>query len=303
MASNDENEYVFRFKCDCGEIHEVSYPRRNNVNIRVRNCKSRVILHWDGKGFAIVKQGQDRPDMPKGPSGGGRIHDRCRRHDQRIISSEAVFGFGVRGVVEEMVVALEVIYSETGTDRWPGYCIFSSVPNVSFTYHGRSHHQHGGMAERVAEWGFSLCDDAVHFNWGEDCKFWNLPCFNKVHQRHEVRRADGSWVPYVGSYEHNKTPDGREEFVLPYAYRLRNDELQQRKATVFVERRAWRPRWFEWTSLFEKSYQSIAVEFDDEVGERTGSWKGGCVGCGYTMLPGETPKQTLRRMERERFFA
>ena len=152
-------------------------------------------------------------------------------------------------------------------------------------------------------WGFSLCDDAVHFNWGEDCKVWNLPCFNKVHQRHEVRRADGSWVPYVGSYEHNKTPDGREEFVLPYAYRLRNDELQQRKATVFVERRAWRPRWFEWTSLFEKSCQSIAVEFDDEVGERTGSWKGGCVGCGYTMLPGETPKQTLRRMERERFFA
>ena len=74
MASNDENEYVFRFKCDCGEIHKVSYPRRNNVNIRVRNCKSRVILHWDGKGFAIVKQGQDRP-IPKGPERRHKIHD------------------------------------------------------------------------------------------------------------------------------------------------------------------------------------------------------------------------------------
>ena len=74
MASNDENEYVFRFKCDCGEIHEVSYPRRNNVNIRVRNCKSRVILHWDGKGFAIVKQDRDHPNYKK-PERRHWIHD------------------------------------------------------------------------------------------------------------------------------------------------------------------------------------------------------------------------------------
>ncbi len=33
-----------------------------------------------------------------------------------------------------------------------------------------------------------------------------------------------------------------------------------------------------------------------------GSWKGGVLGCGYEMKPGETPKQTLRRMERERVF-
>jgi len=39
-----------------------------------------------------------------------------------------------------------------------------------------------------------------------------------------------------------------------------------------------------------------------EVGERTGEWKGGTTGCGYQMLPNETPLETLRRMEKERKF-
>jgi len=152
------------------------------------------------------------------------------------------------------------------------------------------------------QWGFSLCDDAVHFHWNERTGIWNLPWFSVVHQRHEVRRADGSWVPFIGSWEQDKGNDGREEFSYPYRYILRNGTPQERTATVFVERRAWRPKGFQWTGLFEKCRQSIDVAFSDEVGERTGSWKGGCVGCGWEMLPGETPEQTLRRMEAERKF-
>jgi hypothetical protein len=47
---------------------------------------------------------------------------------------------------------------------------------------------------------------------------------------------------------------------------------------------------------------TLDVKFDDEVGERSGSWKGGTIGCSYEMLPNETPEQTLRRMEKEREF-
>lgn len=46
----------------------------------------------------------------------------------------------------------------------------------------------------------------------------------------------------------------------------------------------------------------IDIEFSDEVGERTGSWKGGVLGCGFDMLPGERPVDALRRMELERKF-
>jgi hypothetical protein len=69
-----------------------------------------------------------------------------------------------------------------------------------------------------------------------------------------------------------------------------------------VEEREWRPRWFKWTSLFSKVKRTIDINFNDEVGERTGSWKGGTLGCGYDLLPDETPLECLRRMEKEREF-
>ena len=46
----------------------------------------------------------------------------------------------------------------------------------------------------------------------------------------------------------------------------------------------------------------MSVNFSDEVGERSGSWKGGTLGCGYDLLKNETMEQCLRRMEKERKF-
>src|SRR4051812_48210332 len=40
--------------------------------------------------------------------------------------------------------------------------------------------------------------------------------FEWRHMRHEVRRADGSWVPFVGSWERDKEQDGREESTFSY---------------------------------------------------------------------------------------
>jgi len=61
--------------------------------------------------------------------------------------------------------------------------------------------------------------------------------------------------------------------------------------------------------IFEATYSPVAevpvsniLGFDREIGERSGSWKGGCIGCGWDMKPGETAEQTLRRMESERTF-
>lgn len=71
-----------------------------------------------------------------------------------------------------------------------------------------------------------------------------------------------------------------------------------------VERRTWWWKWFRWFRLpFPwKTRQSIDVHFSDEVGDAAGSWKGGVIGTGWDMLPGETMEQTLRRMEAERRF-
>jgi len=79
-----------------------------------------------------------------------------------------------------------------------------------------------------------------------------------------------------------------------YTYVLKNGTVQNRKATCHIERRTWTVRWAPW---IKKVHTTLDVKFDDEVGERSGSWKGGTIGCSYEMLHNETPEQTLRRME------
>ena len=97
---------------------------------------------------------------------------------------------------------------------------------------------------------------------------------------------------------------GRYSESFPYRYRLRSGEVQVRTATVTGERMAWAWRlpWKVGVFWPRKVRTSIWVKFSGEVGEETGSYKGGVTGCGSALLPGETPEQCLRRMERERTF-
>ncbi len=147
---------------------------------------------------------------------------------------------------------------------------------------------------------------------------FQLNPFEWRHQAHEVWReldtihGGGYWVPFVGSWEighpsalnkfQAKEPDQRTEWALPYRYVLKNGTAQDRIATVHIERWSSRPLCLRWARLFERTRQSIAVSFNDEVGEESGSWKGGCTGCGFELLPGETAEQSLRRMEATRKF-
>jgi hypothetical protein len=147
-----------------------------------------------------------------------------------------------------------------------------------------------------AQWRF----DSIVWCWGDYCKFFRMPWEFK-HIRNDVLRPDGTWATQVACYEKGE-PDGRQVWTLPYRYKLRNGETQERTATVHVERMEWRRKWTRWLPLFAKVRTYIEVEFSDEVGERTGSWKGGVVGCGYEMKRGETAEQTMRRMEQERTF-
>lgn len=86
-----------------------------------------------------------------------------------------------------------------------------------------------------------------------------------------------------------------------YTYIRKNGEVQKRKASVHVTRMVWRARWWPLIHI-QKVSTSIDVQFNKEVGEGSGTYKGGCVGSGYEMRIGETPLETLRRMERERKF-
>ena len=144
-------------------------------------------------------------------------------------------------------------------------------------------------------------------------KWWTFYSpFSLQWYRTSMLRNDGTWEHEFKSeklgyrnkqfWDKEKWKDVFFEETHPYFYVLNNGSVQRRMATIQVTEREWRPHWFKWLPLTKKVRKSIDIEFNEEVGERTDTWKGGTLGCSYEMLPNETPRQTLRRMEINREF-
>lgn len=133
-------------------------------------------------------------------------------------------------------------------------------------------------------YGFCFFESDLHLHWGKSKGLRDDP----------VKLVAMPW-----QWRHREHHTLTEPQTYPYRYQLRSGEVQERVATVTAHSRRWTRPWFP----RQRVEQSITVDFDKEVGERSGSWKGGVTGCGYEVRAGETPEQTLRRMERERTFA
>lgn len=178
---------------------------------------------------------------------------------------------------------------------------------------------HTGIQDCVsASWGWYYFMDAVVFNIGgggnyqggtKSKRFYMPWAFDWVRSSwlmsdkswfHETKGKRINWhgsVDEVGSFEWREKNKWKEVHLFTDSF-----DGTVVSATISVEEREWRPKWFKWTSLFSKIKKSIGVEFDKEVGKRKGSWRGGTVGCGYELRNGETPLECLRRMEKERKF-
>lgn len=70
-------------------------------------------------------------------------------------------------------------------------------------------------------------------------------------------------------------------------------------AATIIEEREWKfgTGWFKWLSLFrrKKVRRSLEMSFSAELGPEKGSWKGGVVGMGMDMLPGEDHEAAFKR--------
>lgn len=175
--------------------------------------------------------------------------------------------------------------------------------------------------EMMDKWGFSYFERSLHLSWGSKTKIIHMPWdYNWV--RTSLLMRDGAWLhelarpkrpgfpnfppvkgeglPASAYFEVKERLTWSEDYS--YRYVRKSGEVQDRTATVRVEEREWRWRALWWFPFFAKVSRTIAVEFDDEVGERSGSWKGGCTGCSYDLRPQEMPLDALRRMEAERKF-
>lgn len=163
---------------------------------------------------------------------------------------------------------------------------------------------YGFSWQNGANWGFFR---DLHLNWGNKCKIVHMPWAMEWY-RTSYLLADQTWYHEItrGRKNHIGVFDrmrDREQLPLwkethDYTYCLKNGKKQFRKATIKVEEREWRRRWLMWLPLFRQVRRSIDIAFDDEVGERSGSWKGGVLGTGCELLPTETPWECLQRFER-----
>lgn len=134
---------------------------------------------------------------------------------------------------------------------------------------------------------------------GNKSKTINLPWAYKFWKK-EVMLKDGKFHiedPKKPFY-YSENQDQILKLNYPYQYTLNNSQVQQRIATIHEEKRYWK-NWFG-LNVMKRHY--IEVEFSDEVGERTGSWKGGTIGCSFNIQKGETAEQALKRMEQTRKF-
>ena len=161
-----------------------------------------------------------------------------------------------------------------------GFGLFSL--NFSFPWRGRVVPDDGQCSGPT--YGFYFFGDSLVLQWGKTTSRPGGP----------IKHIQMPW----GWKFQREWKEGGEPRQYTYRYERESGEIQERTATVGIEVREWARRWIPW----RMTRRTISVNFSDEVGERSGSWKGGVCGCSYDMKPGESRLECLRRMERERRF-
>lgn len=162
-----------------------------------------------------------------------------------------------------------------------------------------------------AAWGINIHNNTLwvytggggNFEGGKKWITWNFPFFTKNWVRTSILMKDGSWESEYPGNNKSFYKDEWKEKQASWNYNYTDSyDGSIIPTTIYVEEREWRPKWLEWTKLFAETRRTIDVDFSEEVGKRKGSWKGGTVGCSYTLLPNESPLDCLKRMEKERKF-
>jgi len=164
------------------------------------------------------------------------------------------------------------------------------------------------------EYGFTVSDAAMHVHYGPQThdsittrsKVFFLPWMNWRFIRESWYGPTGQHIETLwetGNREVRSAQwDWRREFEASLAkvrFQIRDYDGELITASTHIEEREWRfgTGLFKWLSLFRPARirRSLSIEFAKEVGTQKGSWKGGLIGTGIHMLPGELHEAAFRR--------
>lgn len=165
------------------------------------------------------------------------------------------------------------------------------------------------------QYGFSLSDGHLSVYFGREThdssteQRWGcfLPWTQWRHVRHALYDLSGAhfWTEPKGDASSRLGGDGWKIYQAAKdacpraAFAFTDFDGQPLTATTRIEEREWHfgAGWFKWLAWFRrpKIRRSLDVEFSDETGRDKGSWKGGTIGTGIDMLPGELHEAAFRR--------
>jgi len=132
---------------------------------------------------------------------------------------------------------------------------------------------------------------------------WHIPFITKNWVRTSILLKDDTWEHKIRgdrkTFYTKEWKDKQKSFDYIFTDKYDNSKIP---TNIYVEEREWRPKWLRWTRMFAIVNRTIDIHFSKEVGERKGSWKGGTLGCSYTLRKNETPLECLKRMETEYKF-
>ena len=161
------------------------------------------------------------------------------------------------------------------------------------------------------DYGFSLSDmgngyDFLQVFYGPQThdslttKSWSkhLPWKQWNHVRHSVYEPDGTHFATEEKGKFFDFMDLKDKCPKSH-FGFEDYDGDMIVATCTIEEREWHrgEGWFKWLKHFwpAKVVRSLDMWFSAEVGPGKGSWKGGTIGHGIDMLPGETARQAFER--------
>jgi hypothetical protein len=166
--------------------------------------------------------------------------------------------------------------------------------NVDPRQYGLSLHE-GHFSIYYGRTGGACMDSRIQQRWS--CF---LPWTQWRHVRHSLYGLVGEhfWTAPQGKYDWHAHTAAQD--ACPTAkFHFKDHDGEDLIATTRIEEREWRfgSGWFKWLSLFRrrKVRRSLDIEFSGETGTEKGSWKGGTIGTGIDMLPGELHESAFRR--------
>jgi hypothetical protein len=157
----------------------------------------------------------------------------------------------------------------------------------------------GGGQFLQVHFGAQTHDSSTTQDW---C--WFLPWTEWRHVRRSLYDLQGAhyWTEPKGlRYDHDAylTRKAAEDGCPSVTFAFTDYDGEALTARTRIEEREWRfgDGWFKWLSVFRAPIiqRTIDIAFSGETGKRKGSWKGGTMGTGFGMEPGELHESAFRR--------